>query len=372
MASVSDQVKRVLIYRLGSLGDTVVALPCLHLIARAFPNAERRMLTNIPVNAKAPMPALVLGESGLVHSYMSYPLGLRQIAALCQLSTAIKRWQPDVLVYLAEPRSAKAIIRDVSFFRISGVKKVVGIPWRKGDRLPRPIGETGRYELEATRLARCISPLGHAAVDDPASWDLRLGANEREQVNRFLHSWPARTRFFACGVGTKVEVNDWGVEKWRRLLSLVGRGQPNVGLLLVGAREEAAVSSQAAADWQGPVLNLCGVTSPRETAGLLQEAEIYLGHDSGPMHLAAAVGTPCVAVFSARNLPGVWFPCGSGHRVIYHRVPCAGCGLERCLRYAKTCINSITVEEVYAAVSATLSEARAGNVQNSSSEASTL
>ena len=45
--------KRVLIYRLGSLGDTLVALPALHLVARAFPDAERRMLTNFPVKVKA-------------------------------------------------------------------------------------------------------------------------------------------------------------------------------------------------------------------------------------------------------------------------------------------------------------------------------
>ena len=44
--------RKVLIYRLGSLGDTVVALPSLHLIARAFPDAERRVLTNFPVSGK--------------------------------------------------------------------------------------------------------------------------------------------------------------------------------------------------------------------------------------------------------------------------------------------------------------------------------
>jgi len=46
-------VERVLIYRLGSLGDTVAALPCFHLIERAFPDAERLVLTNVPVSTKA-------------------------------------------------------------------------------------------------------------------------------------------------------------------------------------------------------------------------------------------------------------------------------------------------------------------------------
>ena len=54
MASATE---RILIYRLGSLGDTVVALPCFHLIARKFPHAERVLLTNFPVHAKAPASA---------------------------------------------------------------------------------------------------------------------------------------------------------------------------------------------------------------------------------------------------------------------------------------------------------------------------
>src|SRR6185437_8559669 len=62
-----SQVRRVLVYRLGSLGDTLIALPSFHLIARAFPHAERRLLTNLPVASKAPPAAAVLENTGLIH-----------------------------------------------------------------------------------------------------------------------------------------------------------------------------------------------------------------------------------------------------------------------------------------------------------------
>ncbi|MGA2046628.1 MAG: glycosyltransferase family 9 protein, partial [Terracidiphilus sp.] len=93
-------IRRVLIHRLGSLGDTVVALPCLHLIARVFPNAERRLLTNFPVHAKAPASAAVLEGSGLVHGYMRYTAGTRNPAELLRLAGEIRRFRPDVVVYL--------------------------------------------------------------------------------------------------------------------------------------------------------------------------------------------------------------------------------------------------------------------------------
>src|ERR1035438_6502357 len=104
---IESGVRRVLIYRLGSLGDTVVALPCFHLIARTYPNAERRLLTNFPVHAKAPAAAAVLGDSGLVHGYMSYTVGTRKIGELLRLARDIRRFSPDVLVYLMPVRPQK-------------------------------------------------------------------------------------------------------------------------------------------------------------------------------------------------------------------------------------------------------------------------
>ena len=83
--------KRVLIYRLGSLGDTLVALPALHLVARAFPNAERRMLTNFPVNVKAPPAAAILENSGLVQGYFRYAVGTRSVVELTKLWWELRR-----------------------------------------------------------------------------------------------------------------------------------------------------------------------------------------------------------------------------------------------------------------------------------------
>ena len=80
-----SSARRVLIYRLGSLGDTLIALPALHLVKRAFPQAERRMLTNIPVNAKAPPVAAILENTDLVHGYFRYTVGTRSAVDLARL-----------------------------------------------------------------------------------------------------------------------------------------------------------------------------------------------------------------------------------------------------------------------------------------------
>ena len=364
---VNNHVRRVLVYRLGSLGDTLIALPSFHLIARAFPNAERRLLTNLPVAAKAPPAAAVLEHTGLIHGYMRYTTGTRSIRELLRLALEIRRFSPDVLVYLTGARGLDAARRDAKFFRLSGVAHQIGVPLTAAAQLNLFGGETAAtpdadLEPEASRLARNISELGEAHLDDPASWDLHLTPEEHAAAVRAIGPAALQHELLAVSVGTKVQSKDWGRDNWRELLTRLAREFPGRALLLAGSPEESEASDFAAADWQpsggGPVVNLCGRLTPRESAAAFARARLFIGHDSGPMHLAAAVDTPCVAIFAARNIPRQWFPYGAHHRILYHRVECAGCGLETCIEQQKKCILSITVDEVLTEIRSALDQPR--------------
>src|SRR5271155_5543948 len=118
---------RVLIHRPGSLGDTVVALPCLRLIREHFPDGELKVLTNAPVTDSAPPLFEVLDGSGLIDGYLEYPIELRNPRQLWQLAGDIGRWRPDVLIYLARRETRLQVWRDAAFFRACGVRKFVGL-----------------------------------------------------------------------------------------------------------------------------------------------------------------------------------------------------------------------------------------------------
>jgi heptosyltransferase III len=346
--SLGSPIRRVLIYRLGSLGDTVVALPCYHLLARLFPDAERRLLTNFPVNAKAPASAAVLGDSGLIHGYMRYTVGTRHLGELLRLVWEIRQFKPDLLIYLMDLRPGTNIRRDEIFFRIAGVTKIVGLP--VGDDLKRRFDPTtGQYESEALRLGRLIAELGGVEAGDPDNWSLHLTQAERQTAAAALGSLTGRP-LIVCGPATKMQAKDWERDKWRALLARLHMSYPEYGLALVGAREDAEFGEYAAQDWKGPRVNLCGTISPRETAAVMEHADVFLGPDSGPMHLAASVGIPCVIAFSAHGLPGVWFPNGTQHQIVYHQPACFNCGLETCVVMEKKCMRSITVDEMEQAV----------------------
>jgi heptosyltransferase-3 len=352
----TPEPKRVLVYRLGSLGDTLIALPAYHLIARAFPNAERRVLTNFPVASKAPPAAAILEHTGLIQGYIRYTVGTRNPLELLKLWWTLRRWRPDVLIYGGARRGVDSAKRDALFFRLCGMSRLIGVPLTEDMQKHRletlPDGETV-LESEASRITRNLAELGDARLEYPASWDLHLTPREEARAVEVLEPTAAYP-LIAVSVGTKVQSKDWGRDNWRALLARVAQLYPEHALALCGAPEEGEASEFAAAGWRefssSPVVNLCGVLTPRESAAVFARAVAFLGHDSGPMHLAAAVQTPCVAVFAARNIPRVWFPYGDRHKVLYHPVDCAGCGLETCIVEKKKCITSITVDEVLAQV----------------------
>jgi heptosyltransferase-3 len=377
---VEDGIKRVLVYRLGSLGDHLIALPCYRLVRRAFAGAEVRLLTNVPVSGKAPAAVAVLNGMGLVDGYFRYAIATRSFWELTKLWWQIVRWRPQVLVYLGSARGVETARRDAKFFRMCGTERMVGVPvteelqgWFFGYAREGGGREIGtEVEPEAERLARNLAELGDARLTEASSWELDLSAAETAKADATIRNalsgnressrfaWEKSERrgedVIAVSVGTKMQANDWGIDNWRKLLGRFAEEWPGRVLLMVGSAEDREASEKAAEIWRenagGPVANLCGMLTPRESAAALSRAGLFLGHDSGPMHLAAAVGTSCVAVFSARHLPRQWFPHGKGHRVIYHQVECRGCMLETCVEQRKKCIVSIGVDEVMDAVRA--------------------
>ena len=342
------EARRVLLFRLGSLGDTAAILPCFHLIARTFPDAARFVLTNVQTNVKASTIESVLGESGLVHGAMEYPLdGMRTVASLLKLRKRIRAFNPDVLVYMLEQRHTRnAVLRDLAFFKACAIPRIVGAPLRRDLFDHRWLPSEQRYENQVERLARCLAPLGDARLTDPASWDVQLDADERARAAAMVADIPAGSSVIACCPGTKIDVKDWGEKHWIALFALLQRTHDDNAIIFIGSLDEHDRSERLRAAWPGPSVNLCGLTTPREAAAAIARCTVYLGHDTGPMHIAAAAGLPCVAIFSARNKAGEWYPYGSHHHVLYHKTPCFDCRLDICSEHEKQCILSITPDEV--------------------------
>ncbi len=118
-----------------------------------------------------------------------------------------------------------------------------------------------------------------------------------------------------------------------------------VTVTLLGAPEDEACCAGIAAALDGPCHNLAGRTPLAETGAILGRADLLLANDSGPVHMAAAVGTPALVLFGPTD-PARTGPFGSGHRVVQSHCSCQPCLRRGCHRQSGPCILDIPVDDV--------------------------
>jgi ADP-heptose:LPS heptosyltransferase len=159
-------------------------------------------------------------------------------------------------------------------------------------------------------------------------------------------------------IGTKFASNHWGDNHWESFLSLLASQYPSHHLVAIGSSDEFDRTEHLLKPWVGHSLNLCGKLSIRESAAVLARCSVFIGHDSGPIHLASSVGVPCVGIYGSRNLPGIWFPLGQKNQILYTKIDCQGCQLSICSEKQNQCIRSIAPDDAIVAVEKILAPAK--------------
>jgi ADP-heptose:LPS heptosyltransferase len=166
-----------------------------------------------------------------------------------------------------------------------------------------------------------------------------LGANMPRRIAE-IHA-----PFFAVIMGSAWESKDWLFEGYSHLIKdLFSSGKGKVVLLGDRSQEASAIRLSKALGPSAPI-NLVGKTSLLELAAVLRGAAVAVGPDSGPGHLAAALGTPYVSIFGPTS-PVRTAPYGCEHLVVYAGVDCAPCYRKQCPGLDKICMRKISVKEV--------------------------
>ena len=349
----------VLVFRIGSMGDSLVAIPALRKVAQDYPSSRILLLTNAPVGGgiKAAPSHQILVGSGLVHDFIEFPSRPASLRSLQLLIARIRAYEPLAAICLCpHDRSVLQNLRDYIFFRLAGIGSIRGLQLTGRASNRRLIEETGRYESEPNRLLRAIGADGRTLSQVDLS--LNLTIEERSTATQGLAFAGVNGPFIAISLGTKLPVKDWGQDRWLSFTEALRTKHGHFALVFLGAAIERDRCDALAALWPGTTLNLCGHLSPRASAAVLERASVFVGHDSGPMHLANACGIPVVSIFSSQELPGVWFPIGNESNVFYSNVECRGCRLEECIDRAMMCIRSIDPQAVAQRVADVLSEHR--------------
>jgi ADP-heptose:LPS heptosyltransferase len=153
--------------------------------------------------------------------------------------------------------------------------------------------------------------------------------------------------FFVLHPGASVPARSWEPEHWAALATALDHRGHRV--VVTGTLEEIALTGFVCAGAPG-VLDLGGVCGLGELAAVLARASAVAVGNTGPAHLAAAVGTPVASLF-APTVPAVrWRPWGVPHELIHRQVPCAGCRASECPVAGHPCLAEVTPAEVTGAL----------------------
>jgi ADP-heptose:LPS heptosyltransferase len=150
---------------------------------------------------------------------------------------------------------------------------------------------------------------------------------------------------------------EWPIDRYASVARWVLDTDPRAHVLVLGGVDDVEHGRRLCDATGTRTINAAGRLSVLATAHALARCDAYVGNDSGIMHLAAAAGVPCVAIFSARDNPGRWEPYGSGHVVLRTNPPCAGCMLQACVEQQMACLRAIETTAVIDALAQTLAMA---------------
>jgi heptosyltransferase III len=335
----------VFIFRIGHLGDTLVSLPAVHRIAQLHRGARLWLITNAPAHASMVTAWDVLRHTGLFHGVLFYDR--KDVLALARLALRCRLAKRALLYYLSPPRSASSIRRDRLFFRIlCGFRTIEGVSEPAAPVMRDAQGQLCVLPRESDRLLQSITPAGPT----PQPPYLLPPTAALHKVDGWLGGLRGRT-LIALGPGSKMPAKQWFLARYQSLCKRIVEQHPDVTLVIFGGAEDRAAADSIVQTVSAErAVVLAGVTDVIESAAAMSRCSLYLGNDTGTMHLAATMGLPCIAIFTSRENRDTWAPLGEDNVILRRELPCSGCMLERCERERMRCLDLIGVDDVWAAL----------------------
>ncbi len=341
-ALAETPIHRIAVFRALVLGDMLCATPALRAIHAAWPDAELTLI-GLPWAAgfAARLPSIDRFEAFPGHPEL--PEIEPDLAALPGFVERMRSARFDLAIQLhgsgsiVNPLVASFGARHVAGFADPAadcVEPALHTPWpRHGHEIERLLAlvdhlgikrcgrqlDVGVRDSDRARLAAAVPAL--AAGDDDALVCVHPGAQLPSR------RWPPE-RFAA--------VAD----------ALADRG---ARIVLTGTPGEAAITAAVRARMRAPALDLAGRTDLFGLGALVERARLVVCNDTGVLHVAAALGTPSVAVSSGADVAR-WAPLDAArHRVLWHDVPCRPCGFRECPLPGHDCASAVAAADVAAA-----------------------
>jgi heptosyltransferase-2 len=335
---------KLLIRATNWVGDAILALPALRAIRKKFPDAAISVLAR-------PYVADIYRGQGIADELIAYDhkgvhagfLGREKLAA------ELRARKFDVALLLQNAFDAAWLA-----WR-AGIPERVGYA-RDGRSFlltkPIPVPKAGEIPThEKFYYAELLRRLGWLkSLEDEPNIVLSVEDRDRRRGLDVLLQSGARANAMRIAIGAGASYGSakcWLPERFAEIANRL-QDEWDADVILFGTAGEAAASDAIAAGVRKPVINLTGKTAVAELPALLSQCHLFIGNDSGAMHVAAAVGLQVVAIFGPTDPFGT-APVTPRSAIVQDRVYCSPCFLRRCPTDHR-CMKSVTTDQVLAAV----------------------
>jgi heptosyltransferase-3 len=284
---------RILVIRGGAIGDFILTLPAIKLLREAFPTAQLEILGYKHIIALAERRFYADATRSIEYGAM---------AGFFVPGAALA---PDLAEYFASFQQVVSYLYDPSGIfegnlRRAGAKNIL-----------RAFATIDDSEHAARQLARPLQSLAlylddHSAVVHPSAEDQMF-------AERFLQGF--NHPLIAVHPGSGSSRKNWPAEKWLPVAATLLDTVPNARVVLVGGEADEEQLATFEDGWRGPPLVVARDLPLPQLAAVAERCELFLGHDSGISHLAAAVGAPSLLLFGPTDA-AVWGPANSGVTIL--------------------------------------------------------
>lgn len=329
---------RILVVRTDRIGDVMLSTPVAMALRSAYPKSFIAMM--VAPEAKD----IIEGNPYLDEAIIFDKKGAHKgFFRTFKFIREIKNRNFDLAVILHTTNR----INLITFF--AGIKKRIGYDRRLGflltDRLKdiKYLGE--KHELEYN--LDVIRALGIAPKNPKPFIPIRQAAEKYIEDILNKNNITRNDRIVILNPSASCISKRWPQERFSELAGELIR-QFSVKIIIVSSQDQKNIADAVTNNIKDKALNLAGLTSIAQLAGLLKRAKLFISNDSGPVHIAAALDIPVISIFGRRQ-PGLghkrWGPLGLKAKFLHKDVGCVECLAHNCIKEF-TCLKAITVDDV--------------------------
>lgn len=336
---------RILVVKLRYLGDVLISTPILASLREAFPGTFLSMLVN-PGTQSMVQENPHLDEVLVVERSRS---PLRQI----RFALALRRRRFDLVIDLTDAD------RSAILSRVTGAPIRVGFN-REGRWRGRLFTHVVPVQQQSIPMVRqhlmALETLGMQVVESAPVLRVRPEDETAAGATLARIGIERDEPFVAVHPGARWWFKSWPAERFAGLIDYI-QEKLGVKVVLLGGDQEREIADAILRGSGTRVRSLVGQIELLGLSALVRRAVLFVGNDNGPMHVAAAMGTPVVGLFGPSD-PRIWGPAGEGHAVVYKGIDCRPCFPHGCRRGEGNCMRQIELQEVIHLVETQLARKR--------------